>query len=62
MLMYLKNLVWKHFIYARKSGHINERFPYDYYVPEKVLLDKEELQNRKNISSDIEELLIELSI
>lgn len=40
----------------------NERFPYDYYVPEKVLLDKEELQNKKNISSDIEELLIELSI
>lgn len=40
----------------------NELFPYDYYIPEKILLDKEELQNRKNVSSDIEELLIELNI
>lgn len=39
-----------------------EEFPYHYFEPEKMLLDKEELQNMKRVSTDIESLLIELSI
>ena len=38
-----------------------EVFPYHYYEPEKLLLDKEDLQHRKNVSADIETLLIELN-
>lgn len=38
-----------------------EVFPYHYYEPEKLLMDKEDLQNRKNVSADIETLLIELN-
>ena len=38
-----------------------EVFPYHYYEPEKILLEKEDLQNRKNVSADIEMLLIELN-
>lgn len=40
----------------------NELFPYDFYVPEKILLDGEDLQSRKRVSTDIEILLVELNI
>lgn len=39
-----------------------EKFPWDYYEPEKMLLDKVDLHNMKSISTDMETLLIELNI
>lgn len=41
--------------------HVAE-FPHHYYEPEKMLLDKVDLQNMKSISTDMESLLIELNI
>ena len=38
-----------------------EEFPYHYYEPEKILLDKKNLQNTKSVSKNIETLLIELN-
>lgn len=43
----------------------NESFPAQFYSPEEILLDKEmtmSFRNEKNISDDIEELIIELSL
>lgn len=47
--------------YSKGPYHI-EQFPYHYCEPEKMLLDKVDLQNMKSISTDIETLLIELNI
>lgn len=39
-----------------------EAFPFDYFEPERILLDKIDLSKDKSISKDIESILIELSI
>ena len=43
------------------AGLLKELFPYHYYEPEKILLDKQNLQNIKNVSKNIETLLVELN-
>lgn len=52
---------YKSLNYEKGPYHIEE-FPYHYYEPEKMLLDKKDLQNMKTVSADIETLLIELNI
>lgn len=47
--------------YNKGPYHVDE-FPYHYYEPEKMLLDKVDLQNMKSVSADTETLLIELNI
>lgn len=61
-LQKLYNVRKKHNSLSYEKGpyHIEE-FPFHYYEPEKMLLDKIDLQNMKSISDDIETLLIELN-
>lgn len=52
--------------YARLSAgegpyHV-ESFPFHYFEPEKILLEKMDMANEKNISKDVETILVELSI
>ena len=39
-----------------------EVFPYHYFQPERILLEKMDIDKEKNISTDIETILIELNV
>lgn len=39
-----------------------EVFPYHYFEPEKILLEKRDMSREKNIRTEIETMLIELNI
>ncbi len=45
-----------------KGPYHIEAFPYHYFEPEKVLLEKKDMTGEKSISTDIETLLVELNI